>query len=349
MQNKKKIIIIAAAIFSFFVLCFLGLIIFYNYSLKATAGSNEKVTFVVESGSSSKDIIDSLYENDLIRNKIVGYVYLKLNNDAVLQAGVYDLNRGMSLEEIINHLTVGKVIDDSVSITFVEGKRLLTYVKQISDIFGFAEDDILVKLSDEAYLKSLINKYWFLTDEILNDKLYYALEGYLYPNTYQFSKDATIEEIIDKMLSATDSVLSKYRSLIENSNYTVHDVLAMASIIELEAVTKNDRDMVSQVIHKRLDIGMTLGMDVTTYYAVQKDMKEELWVDDLNVNNPYNTRVVSGLPVGPICNSSVDSIDAVFNPTDTNYVYFYADVATGKVYFAETYEEFAELIKQYGN
>src|SRR5699024_373966 len=134
----------------------------------------------------------------------------------VLQAGVYDLNRGMSLEEIINHLTVGKVIDDSVSITFVEGKRLLAYVKQISEIFGFAEDDILVKLSDETYLKSLINKYWFLTDEILNDKLYYALEGYLYPNTYQFSKDATIEEIIDKMLSATDSVLSKYRSLIEN-------------------------------------------------------------------------------------------------------------------------------------
>ena len=108
----------------------------------------------------------------------------------------------------------------------------------------------------------------------LNDKLYYALEGYLYPNTYQFKKDASIKEITEKMLDTTGVFLGKYKSEIENSNYSVHEILSMAGIIELEAVSNEDREKVSQVIYKRLNSGMTLGMDVTTYYAVQKEMKE---------------------------------------------------------------------------
>lgn len=347
--GKKKILIIATAIFSFFVCCCLGILIFYNYSLTAVSKEEEKVTFVVESGSSSADIVDSLYDNRLIRNKFVGYVYLKLHGNYVLQAGVYDLDRSMSLPEILDYMFNGKVVNDSVSITFVEGKRLVSYVKQIAENFPYTEEEILAKLSDKEYLSSLIEKYWFLTDEILNDKLYYALEGYLYPNTYQFAKDASIEEIIDKLLGATGSVLNEYRDLIRGSNYSVHEVLAMASIIELEAVNSDDRATVSQVIHKRLELGMTLGMDVTTYYAVKKDMSEALLYSDLEVNNPFNTRVVAGLPVGPICNSSVESIDAVFKPSQTNYIYFYADIKTGKVYFAETHEEFLNLVEQYGS
>lgn len=345
---KKKIIIIAVAIFSFFVVCFLGSLLFYFHSLKAVGDSSDRVTFIIENGTSSKEIVDSLYSSGLIKNQYTGYIYLKLHGDFILQAGVYDLNKGMDFPTIMDSLSSGKVIDNSISVTFVEGKRLTTYVKQISDTFSISEEEILRQLSDTAYLQTLIEKYWFLTDEILNDKLYYALEGYLYPNTYRFKEDATLEEILEKMLDATGAVLSPYKDAIEKSDYSVHEILAMASIIELEAVTKEDRATVSQVIHKRLDMGMTLGMDVTTYYAVQKDMSEELWEKDLKTNNPFNTRVVTGLPVGPICNSGVDSVNAVFHPTETNYVYFYADVRTGKVYFAETYDEFMELIKQYG-
>lgn len=345
---KRKIIIIASAIFSFFALCIIGLIIFYNLSLREVSRSaTDNIVFVVESGTSSKNIINSLYEKNLIRNKIVGYVYLKMHGSIILQAGVYDLNKSMSLPEIIDNISNGKVVDNSISITFIEGKRLSTYVEQISEAFPYSKDEILEKIEDKTYLEDLIDKYWFLTDEILDDKLYYALEGYLYPNTYQFSEDSSIENIIEKMLDATGSILDNYREEIEQSGYTVHEILSMASIIELEAVTKDDRSMVSQVIHKRLDIGMTLGMDVTSYYGVQKNMSEELTVNDLSNNNPYNTRVIYGLPIGPICNSNVESVFAVFSPSETNYLYFYADIKTGKVYFAETESEFYELIKKY--
>lgn len=345
---KKKIIIIVSAIFSFFLICLVGLFVFYKISLGSVGDESENVTLVIESGTSSREIVDAIYEKGLLKNKYVGYVYLKTHNKIMLQAGVYDLNKGMNFPEILEYIGEGKVVDNSVSITFVEGKRLNTYVKQICLKFGYEEEDVLKKISDKDYLKKLIEKYWFLTDEILNDKLYYALEGYLYPDTYQFKEDASIYEIVDKMLYTTDTYLSKYRSDIEKSGYSVHEILSMASIVELEAVSKSDRDMVSQVIHKRLEIGMTLGMDVTTYYAVQKDMSEELWDKDLKTNNPYNTRIVSGLPVGPICNSSIEAIDAVFNPTDTNYIYFFADIRTGKVYFAENEAEFYELIRKYG-
>ena len=105
----------------------------------------------------------------------------------------------------------------------------------------------------------------------------------------------------------------------------------------------------TQVIYKRLDMNMSLGMDVTSYYGVQKSMDESLTTVDLNDENPYNTRVTTfiGLPVGPICNPSIGSINAALNPADTDYLYFVADILTGKVYFAKDINGFNELVKKY--
>ena len=117
-----------------------------------------------------------------------------------------------------------------------------------------------------------------------------------------------------------------------------------------EGVTKEDRAIISQVIYKRLNIKMALGMDVTTYYAVGKDLSENLTMVDFNTKNPYNTRDIDliGLPVGPICNVGIESIDAALHPAKTNYLYFYADINTGKVYFAETQEQFWKLKREIG-
>ena len=126
-------------------------------------------------------------------------------------------------------------------------------------------------------------------------------------------------------------------------------IIDKITIAEKEANTSDDRRMVSQVIYKRLDMNMSLGMDVTSYYGVQKSMSETLTKVDLNDKNPYNTRVVTfiGLPVGPICNPSLDSINAALEPTNTDYVYFIADVLTGKVYFAKDIDGFNELKEKY--
>jgi len=346
MTKKTKIIIIASAIAV--VLAFIiGLII---YSFSPMSKKSEKVIFVVENGDSKINIIDNLKESKLIKSKITAYGYMFLNSNMNLQAGKYELDRNMSFTEIINKIESGDIYRQTFNITFVEGKRLTHYISQIAKNIKIDEKELINTISNKEYLKELIDKYWFLTDDILNEDLYYPLEGYLYPAKYEFFSDSSIEVIIEKMLDTTASKLEKYKENIKNSKYTVHEILTMASIIELEAVSKSDRQTVSQVIYSRLAKNWSLGMDVTAYYGVGKEMGDTLYQSDLNDKNPYNTRPTTklGLPAGPICNPSLDSIDAVFNPTDTDYMFFYADIKTGIVYFARTSDEFTKLIKEIG-
>lgn len=343
-KNKKLIIIISAIVLVIaFIICL------SIYSFAPVSKKSEEVIFVVDRGNSKIDIIDNLKDSKLIKSKIAayGYVFLTSNN---LQAGKYKLNRNMSLSEIIKKIAKGDTYRQTFSITFVEGKRLTEYASLIAKNLKVEENIILEKLSDEAYLKDLINKYWFLTEDILNKDLYYPLEGYLFPSTYEFYSDSTVESVIEKILDNTDKKISKYKEDILKSDMSVHEILAMASIIELEAVSNSDRQTVSQVIYSRLNKNWSLGMDVTAYYGARKEMGSTLYQSDLNDNNPYNTRPASkkGLPVGPICNPSIMSIDAVFNPSDTDYMFFYADIKTGIVYFAKTSEEFTKLIKEIG-
>ena len=152
------------------------------------------------------------------------------------------------------------------------------------------------------------------------------------------------------MLNETNKKLETIKDEINASKYSIHEILTMASIVEKEAISYSDRQKVAQVIYKRLNINMNLGMDVTTYYGVGKSLKETLTNLDLNDENPYNTRITSfiGLPVGPICNPSIDSIKAVLNPAETDYTYFYADVITGNVYFTDDYNEFLDFKRIYG-
>ena len=340
---KKKLLIIFSAILLLLIVSVIGVVIYYNNSIDSSVSKDDtKVTFVVDKGSSSKIVIDKLYDSNLIKNKYVGYVYFKLNSDIVLQAGVYDLNRSMSFEEIIEAISSGKVVDNSISVTFIEGKRLLNYVDVISSTFGYSKDDILNKLSDEKYLKELNNKYWFLTDDILNDKIYYPLEGYLSPNTYFFEKDASIETIIEKMLDTTGITLDKYKDDIGNSKYSVHELITMASIVELEGANSNDRQGVAGVFYNRLQGGWSLGSDVTTYYAARVEMSErDLWQYEIDEVNHYNTRpaaMAGKLPVGPICSPSKDSISATMKPTKHDYYFFVAD-KNGKTYFTKTNAE----------
>lgn len=342
---KKKIIIIGLliAVLALFITSL------YFYGLTPVKSESEKVIFRINSGTSTKEIIDNLVSEKIIKSKISSFIYLKVHSNFILKAGTYELDRNDSTRDIFKKINAGDIYDDSIKITFNEGKRITHYATLIKEKFGYNESDVISTINDEAYLKELINKYWFLTDEILNDKIYYALEGYLFPDTYSFKKDSSIKSIIETMLDNTNKKLSNYKNDIENSSYSIHQILTMASIIENESMFDEDRSGVSQVIYKRLKLNMSLGMDVTTYYAVKKDLSETLTKSDLNSYNDYNTRNTSfiGLPVGPICNMGIKSIEAALKPSDTNYLYFYADIKTGKLYFAENMTEFQKLIETY--
>lgn len=346
MTRKKKSIIIVSISILVVILLIIGL---YFYGLTSVSKKSEKVSFVINNGTSTKQVINNLYEAKILKSKISSLIYIKLNSDIVIKAGTYELDRSLSTQEILDILSDGKVLKDTISVTFIEGKRLTDYLNVIEENFGYSKESVLEVLNNEEYLKELINNYDFLDENILNSDIYYPLEGYLFPATYEFYKDASIKTIIEKMLAKTENVLDNISTSIEESSYNIHEILTIASIIENETMFESDRSIVSQVIYKRLDINMSLGMDVTTYYGVQKALSEELTQSDLKDDNPYNTRPTSflGLPVGPICNPSETSIKAALNPSDTDYVYFYADITTGKLHFAKTYREFKKLIEKY--
>ena len=171
------------------------------------------------------------------------------------------------------------------------------------------------------------------------------MEGYLYPDTYEFKQNSTLEEIIEKMLNNMDSKLSNYKDEIKLSNYNIHELLTLASIVELEGVNSKDRSMVAGVFYNRLKSNMTLGSDVTTYYAVDKDFTRNLSQKDLDSCNGYNTRgtCVTGLPVGPICSSSLSSLAASIEPTENEYFYFVADKEKN-TYFSKTSTEHTQTV-----
>lgn len=196
-------------------------------------------------------------------------------------------------------------------------------------------------MNNKTYLQELVNKYWFLTDDILIDDIYYPLEGYLFPNTYEFYKNASVKDIINKMLDETSSKLANIKSDIEKSNYSIHEIITMASIVESEGANSDDRKGVAGVFYNRLNDNWSLGSDVTAYYGVKKDFSSDLYQAEIDDCNPYNTRgtcAISGLPIGPISNPSLESIKAALNPSNHDYYYFVADKHK-KTYFTKTYSE----------
>jgi len=260
-----------------------------------------------------------------------------------IKAGVYRLDKNMGVKKIIEALS-GDIKKDlnSVSITFKEGKDMRYIISEIAKNTDNKEEDVKAVLKDKEYLQSLVDKYWFINDEILSDDIYYSLEGYLSPNTYSFRKDLKVKDIFKVMLDEMDKNLSKYKNDIKNSNYTPHQILSLASIVELEGNKNSDRKGIAGVFYNRLNNNWSLGSDVTAYYGAGVALSErDLTTTELNDPNPYNTRISSmagKLPIGPICNPSIDSIDAVLHPTENDNYYFVAD-KNGKTYFTKTEKE----------
>lgn len=309
--------------------------------LASPVDKNDKKDIEVEitKGIGVVKISNILKEEKLIRSKTLFKVYIKLYSNKTLKAGNYTLNRSMSLSEIVEVLEEGSKFDSStLKLTFKEGQRITDYAKVIADSTNNNYEDVIAIFKDKNYMSELINKYWFLTNNILQDGIYYPLEGYLAPDTYYFKdSDVSTKEIIERMLDEMNKELTEYRvSLGDN----VHYYLTMASIVELEGKTLEDRQNIMGVFNNRISAGMHLGSDVTTYYAFQASMSTKLTSEQYNTANPYNTRPTSkvGPPIGPICNPDLTSIQASINPINNNYLYFVAD-SNGKVYYSRTSDE----------
>ena len=334
LKLKRPIkIIIALTI----LLVFTG--VFYAYLISPVDKNDPTVIKVeIKRGSSVKQIAKTLKKDDLIRSETLFLIEMKLNPHKSLKAATYTFDKTMSLNEIISKLENATSMGD-VQITFSEGERLTTYAKQIADKTDNNYDDIIRKMKDRGYLRQYVDKYWFLTEDILNNSIYYPLEGYLAPNTYDFTNEQVpLETIIETMLDEEGKVLEEYRSKIEKDP---HYYITMASITEIEGTNSTNRKMIVGIFNNRLNAHMNLGSDVTTYYGLQRSLKEKISSYEFAETNAYNTRSVNmagKMPVGPICNPSKESIDAAIYPTKNDYYFFVAD-KNRKIYYSKNAEE----------
>lgn len=347
----SKVIKFLIAIIIFIIVAIIFVFLAYSNQISAVSNESVKVDFEVKENSTYLTIASELKEKDLIKSELFYKVYIKINNPNNLQKGKYVLDKNMSVKEIIEVFSKGNNYNpDVITLTFKEGINMRGIVKVISENTNNSAEDVYNLLKNEEYLNQIIDKYWFLTDEIKNDKIYYSLEGYLYPDTYEYlNKDVSVNEIFEKMLNKMDTVLTTYKEDLLNSKYSIHEILTLASIIELEAAGTDDRAGVAGVFYNRLNNNWSLGSDVTTYYAVKIDMSErDLYQSELDAVNAYNTRsssMAGKLPISPICIPSLESIKATLYSTTHNYFYFVAD-KNKKTYFNENYDGHVRTISK---
>ncbi len=310
--------------------------LYYNYGLSPVSSDGTLKDIIIEEGTIN-DIANTLKENNLIRNVTVLKMYTRLTGKSNLKSGTYKLSEDMGTKEIVAVLEGGSTYNpDEISLTFPEGINIRKITAIITENTNNSSEDVYSLLDDETYLDELINEYWFLSNDIKNNNIYYSLEGYLFPSTYYYlNKDASVKDIFKKMLDEMDSQLASYKNDIELLDLSVHEFFTLASIVELEGANANDRKAVAGVFYNRLNDGWTLGSDVTTYYASKIDnYKYSLTFKELNdCSTGYNTRCKSytGLPIGPIANPGIESLGATLYPEDHDYYYFVAD-CDGNVY-----------------
>lgn len=344
-KRKPKPLLIIITLFLLLVL--IGLGSWFYLLAPVDKNSDTSIVVVIPEGSGVKSIAKILKDKNLIKNDLVFVVYTKINKTNSLKASTYELKKSMDLEEIVDILQKGNSYNpDEIKITFKEGEKITDYSLEIANKTIHTPEDVIGVMTDEEYISTLISKYWFLTDEILNPNIYYPLEGYLFPNTYHFeNNEVTIQVIIDRMLQETEKQLEKYKTVMINDP---HHYITMASMLELEGTNTENRKMIAGVFNNRLAKKMNLGSDVTTYYALQHPMTSDLTKAQFATDNPYNTRaekMAGKMPIGPICNPSISSIEASSNPTNNDYLYFVAD-KHGQIFYTKTYSEHMAKVKE---
>jgi len=345
---KYKNVVAAFLIFVVILVAIVvGCSVIYKNNLKSVKTESNQVEFVVEKGQTYQSLSYSLEKEGLIKSAFFYKIYIKLNPPKALQAGNYMLDQNMSVEEIIKVLEKGSNYNpDIIKITFREGLSIPQIAELIEEKTNNKKEDFYKVLKDTNYIDTLITKYWFLTDDIKNKKLYYPLEGYLYPNTYEFvNKDVSVKTIIESMLNSMESNLKPLKQEIDNNNYSIHEIITLSSMIQSEGNNISDFKKMASVFLTRLEKRMKLQSCASAYYGDKKIMGKDEFGDAYLKKNNYNTYVVSSLPIGPISNPGLEAIKAVLNPSDTDYLYFASD-KNMKVYFSKTLAEHNKTVNE---
>ncbi|WP_125569003.1 endolytic transglycosylase MltG [Companilactobacillus insicii] len=331
------------------VLAVVVAIIGFNYVNSSmqpyNANNKSDVVVRVPIGSSSKEIAKQLEQDKVIKSAAVFNFYIKAQNYTDFQAGYYKFKQSMSLSEVVKQLQKGGSAEPtgtaSNTVLVREGVTIDQIGDQIQKSTSFKKKDFLKLMKNESYLKSLQKKYPELLDSTMaKTNVRYHLEGYLFPATYGVYKGLTLKELVNQMVQKENQEMEPYYATIKEKGLTVQEVLTLASLAEREGVTNKDRKKIAGVFFNRIDINMPIQSDISVMYALNKH-KTKLYHKDLSVKSPYNLYKHAGYGPGPFNQPSLQSIEAVLNPSDRdeNYLFFVADLKTGKVYYSHTLAE----------
>lgn len=355
---RKKETSIIKKIMKYFMIALLVIVIIggfftWNYIKGETqpvdTAQTELVSFEIEQGASVKEVSKALEKEGIIRNSKLFNFYLKFKNVSGFKSGLYHVSKSMTLDEIIAELSgQGKDKDQNATKVLIrEGEQLTEIAKEVEKSTKYSAEDFMAKVQDEDFLRYLVQKFPKLLTQSYNGyQVKYVLEGYLFPATYDMNDSKTLQMLITEMVAKTDEVMSKYYDKILASDYTLQEIMAMASLIEKEGTKLEDRKKISSVFHNRIKENMKLQTDVSVQYALGEH-KEALSLEDLEVDSPYNLYQNYGVGPGPYNSPSEDSIVAALEPEKTDYLYFLADIHTKEIYYAKTYEEHLELKAKY--
>ena len=355
---RKKETSIIKKIMKYFMIALLVIVLVggfftWNYIKGETqpvdTAQTELVSFEIEQGASVKEVSKALEKEGIIRNSKLFNFYLKFKNVSGFKSGLYHVSKSMTLDEIIAELSgQGKDKDQNATKVLIrEGEQLTEIAKEVEKSTKYSAEDFMAKVQDEDFLRYLVQKFPKLLTQSYNGyQVKYVLEGYLFPATYDMNDSKTLQMLITEMVAKTDEVMSKYYDKILASDYTLQEIMAMASLIEKEGTKLEDRKKISSVFHNRIKENMKLQTDVSVQYALGEH-KEALSLEDLEVDSPYNLYQNYGVGPGPYNSPSEDSIVAALEPEKTDYLYFLADIHTKEIYYAKTYEEHLELKDKY--
>lgn len=318
-----------------------------NWLVPANANDTQIVEVEIPEGTPVSTMGDILEEQGLIRSSSAFSLLVRVQGAAAnLQAGVHDLSPSMTMPEIVAALQEGAEEAGMLKVTVNEGLTVDQIAEVVADSTSYSAEDFLNLMSNQEFLAQLVQQYPILTDSYNNPNVRYVLEGYLFPATYDVAQGETLESLVTQMVDKTNEVLSKYQADIDASSYSLQDIMSIASLVEKEGQTTEDRKLIAGVFYNRLEQGMPIQSDISVLYALGTH-KEMVTYDDLEVDSPYNLYTNAGLPPGPMNSPSEDAIAAALEPTDNDYLYFYANLKTGEVFYTDNYEQHQAWAQEY--
>ena len=324
--------------------------------------SKQYVRVQIPDGANTQQIGSALEKSGVIKNGLVFTVYAKYKNYTELKSGYYNLQKSMSVEDVIKELQKGGTPEPQevtlAELTIPEGYTLEQIAHTVGQLQGeFKEpmtaEAFMAKVQDETFIAQEVAKYPNLLESLpaKDSGVRYRLEGYLFPATYAIKESTTIESLIDNMLAAMDKNLSPHYAAIKGKNLTVNELLTIASLVEKEGAKTEDRKLIAGIFYNRLNQNMPLQSNIAILYAEGKLGQNISLADDAaidtSIDSPYNVYTKVGLMPGPVDSPSLDAIESSINQTKSDYLYFVANVQDGKVYYATTLEEHDRNVQEH--